>query len=266
MGAMATAAYRRLMKRYQDHRTDCFVVSHPKCGRTWLRVMLAKALALHFRLPHDAFTWLSDVFAVRAPGVPRIHFTHDGANDPLRQGPFSARCRRYRGKKVVFLARDPRDVMVSYYFQRTRREHRQGELSQLIRDPVWGVDRLIEFMNEWYVGRDVPRAFLLVRYEDLHWDAPAELRKILAFLGLSEVAHTTLQEASEYASFGNMRRLATSELSHVTMLAPVDPGDPESHKIRQGRVGGYRDYLAASDVEYLETRIRERLHPAFGYE
>ena len=166
---------------------------------------------------------------------------------------------------MVFLARDPRDVMVSYYFQRTRREHRHGDLSQLIRDPMWGVDRLIGFMNDWYVNRDVPRGFLLVRYEDLHHDAPAELRRVLAFLGLTEVAHTTIRAACEYASFGNMRRLATSELSHVTMLAPVDPGDPESHKIRQGRVGGHTDYLAAADVEYLETRMRERLHPAFGY-
>ena len=74
MRGIAATACRRPVKRYQDYRTDCFVISHPRCGRTWLRVMLAKALALHFRLPHDACSWLSDVFPVLAPEAPRIQF------------------------------------------------------------------------------------------------------------------------------------------------------------------------------------------------
>jgi hypothetical protein len=40
--------------------------------------------------------------------------------------------------------------------------------------------------------------------------------------------------------------------------------DPESFKVRRGKVGGYQEYLSAEDEKYAANALR-RLDPLFGY-
>ena len=51
---IAAALPGRFLASYRRHRTDVYLVSFPKCGRTWLRVMIGRAFQLHFDLPADA--------------------------------------------------------------------------------------------------------------------------------------------------------------------------------------------------------------------
>ena len=44
-----------------------------------------------------------------------------------------------------------------------------------------------------------------------------------------------------------------------------DPTDPETFKVRKGKVGGYVDYLDAKEIEYLDNKIEADLDPIFGY-
>jgi hypothetical protein len=46
---------------------------------------------------------------------------------------------------------------------------------------------------------------------------------------------------------------------------PADPDDPETFKVRKGKVGGYVDYLGEAEIEFLGRKIREELDPEFGY-
>ena len=47
-------------------------------------------------------------------------------------------------------------------------------------------------------------------------------------------------------------------------LQPCDARDPDSFKVRRGKVGGYVDYLGAADVAFLDREV-ERLDPRYGY-
>jgi len=40
--------------------------------------------------------------------------------------------------------------------------------------------------------------------------------------------------------------------------------DPESFKVRRGKVGGYREYLSPEDLDYAADALRE-LDARFGY-
>jgi hypothetical protein len=40
--------------------------------------------------------------------------------------------------------------------------------------------------------------------------------------------------------------------------------DPESFKVRRGKVGGYREYLSAGDQQFSAAAMKE-LDPRFGY-
>ena len=72
------------------------VVSFPKSGRTWLRVML-------------------DDIALKA------RFSHDGSDHVFRRSfsELDADKSRYAQDSVLLLVRDPRDTVVSGYFQVT---------------------------------------------------------------------------------------------------------------------------------------------------
>ena len=36
----------------------------------------------------------------------------------------------------------------------------------------------------------------------------------------------------------------------------AEPKNPESHKVRRGKVGGYKDYLLERDIAYLNSEIK----------
>jgi hypothetical protein len=48
------------------------------------------------------------------------------------------------------------------------------------------------------------------------------------------------------------------------ILQATDVADPESFKVRRGKVGGYPDYLVGDDLVYANEAMR-RLEPRFGY-
>jgi Sulfotransferase domain len=51
---------------------------------------------------------------------------------------------RYRGTKVLYLIRDPRDVVVSCFFQATRRKKLfRGTLSEFIRSDNYGIRKIV---------------------------------------------------------------------------------------------------------------------------
>jgi len=252
---------------YAHYRTDCYVISYPKCGRTWLRMMLAKTLALHFKDPQGIVFDPSDVIRKGHYSGPRIRFTHDGAVRPLaieRRQPKKVYL-QYRKKKVILLIRDPRDILVSYYFHRSRRMNESHELGSFVRHSWWGADRVTAFMKGWYEHRHVPSGFLLVRYEDLHSDPAAVLREILAFINLCGVSDEVIRSSVAYANFENMHRMSLNELRSNSRLAPSNPVDSESFKMRVGKVGGYVKYLSLSDLEFIGERIRCELPALFGY-
>jgi hypothetical protein len=234
---------RRRRRRWEGARA-C-VVSFPKSGRTWLNVMLARALG--------------------GPGleVPGVLFTHDDADKPDR--PWAPDPARYAGRKIVFLVRDPRDVLVSYHAHRTRRDRTwQGSLSAFARHPGYGIDRVLAFMNGWWAVRAVVPEFLLVRYEDLHADPRKTLARVLGFLG-APVDARALERAVEEGRFARMQARERAGDFDDRRLAPGDAADPQSFKVREGKVGGWREAFGPEDRAYLAERVRSGLDPALGY-
>ena len=93
------------------------------------------------------------------------------------------------------------------------------------------------------------------------------LRSALDFLEAAPVRDDVLRSAVEFGRFENMQRLereATFD-AHNKRLVARHPDDPNSYKTRKGEVGGYRDYLAAEEIAYLEERIAALQPRELGY-
>ena len=54
---------------------DAYILSYPKCGRTWLRMMVTKYVQESFQLP----SFSPDLFE-KQTGVPHVVFEHDQGN------------------------------------------------------------------------------------------------------------------------------------------------------------------------------------------
>ena len=253
----------RLLLYLSDLSVDAFLISYPKCGRTWLRALLGRYV-LGSRTDRDPLEVLKLTRA--EPDFTTLAVTHD--DDPHWKPPeklFRDK-RAYRGKKVIFLTRDPRDVLVSNYFEYTRRGGTEiardtfaGDVSSFIRHDIGGLKGLVGFYNVWAECRSVPAAFLHITYEELAENTKAVLERCVEFLQWPKRDPAFLDEVIAFGSFANMRRLEESNALRSARLEPPRDGDPDSFKVRRGKVGGYVDYLSADDIAYVDAYLDDQL-------
>jgi hypothetical protein len=239
------------------------IVSFPKSGRTWLRLLIGRALCQRHGLAESG---ILDTFELtRAAGLLPTVFTHDGtSNSEGRHLDRLGRDKRaFRGKRVLLLSRDPRDTVISCYFEATRRKRvYSGSLSDFLRDPHYGVEKIVRFYELWDAARSVPEQLLVLSYEDLHADPAKLLRETLAFLGESELPDPIVSDAIEYGRFDNMRKLEQAGgLGEGTRLRPGDARDASSFKTRQGKVGGFAQTLSAADLDFANQVIARSACP-----
>jgi len=247
------ALVRGRRERLERRSAELVVVSYPKSGRTWLRVLVGRALTAACRLPEAS---LLDTYelSLRAGCRPTV-FSHDSASntESRHHRRLSRDKSEYREKSVLFLRRDPRDVLVSCYFQaRHRRDLFDGSISQFVRDPHYGIEKIATFYNIWFAQRTRPREFVLLSYEAMQRDPAEALGRALELMGVQNVQDSVVREAVEYAGFENMRRLETSRRFQSSRLLPGHSGGVESRKVRRGVVGGYRDALSDADMAYCD--------------
>jgi len=251
---------------------DAIILSIPKSGRTWLRAFLCAYFCKRFGLE---FTLRPGRYAL--PGFPRIVFSHDmfehrtkGDRWDRIRGKYLVPRRELNRAKIILLARDPRDCFVSLYLQLTRRDPnapvslKQKTVGEMLRDEKFGLRAIVKPMNDWLNEFSQRDNFTLVRYEALRASPAEHFRDLLAVLGESSPDANSFQEALEFSSFENMQKLEAARAFDSNILHPGDVRDPESFKVRRGKVGGYREYLSAEDQQFSAAAIRE-LDRQFGY-
>lgn len=282
MGLLKKLKRFRHKREKEDVDYDAYLFSFPKCGRTWLTLQLGRVFQRHFELA-DANPIKLRQMGVKYPQPPAIRIKHD--DNPHRKAPgeLNESKEAFRGEKIIFMVRDPRDVLVSQYFQRSKREQDrrfwffqkkrrathgrfEGSLSEFLDVRYGGFDTILRYYNIWAANRDVPAGFLLVRYEDMHEDPHRELRRALDFLGVDGVSDEVVDDAVEFTAFDRMQQMEAEDAFDSFKLRPHSQDDKDSFKVRRGVVGGYADYLSDEEVESLNRRMAETLSPYFRYE
>ncbi|MEO0646163.1 MAG: sulfotransferase domain-containing protein [Cyanobacteria bacterium J06650_10] len=247
-------------KHQRERRSaDYLLLSLTNCGRTWLRVILGKAMQLHYNTGgslddlnlHDLFR-----FSEAVPLLPSIKPMHE------KYGQFG---NSYAGQKVILLVRDPRDALVSRYHQ-----HKDALSFGSLEDYVTNGPDLaayIQFYNDWQTHRDTAQSLLVVRYEDMKSDTCGEVSRVFDFLQVS-VTSDEVQQAVDYASFKNMRKmeLEGSQQVRAGVMSSRKVNQPESFKVRKGAIGGYRSELSDEAIQTLDSAVKTQLDPIYGYQ
>ena len=251
---------------------DAVVLSIPKSGRTWIRTFLNAYFA--YKNGRQFSLTLTDQ---RQPGIPRIIYSHDRFEHQTKGNGWDRVRRKYliprrafRKIPIVLLARDPRDVFVSYFLQLTRRNSaappdiREMPIDDLLRHPRFGIGAMVEVMNSWITEFGDRSDFTIIRYEDLRADPPRVFHELLRAIGEKEIDEPVFGPAIDFSDFRNMQRLEAAGEFGSKILQPRDREDPESFKVRRGKVGGFAEYLSPEGQEFA-AQMCEVLDPVFGY-
>jgi hypothetical protein len=264
-------------KEYKEIReADYVIVSPPKCGRTWLRMMLSRFFQMRYGLPEGELLGY-DNYHQKNPAIPRIRFTHDRYVKNYT-GHRDSKCDFYP-KKVILLVRDPRDVVVSNYFQwiNTVNPYKKEMLNiperpaevpifEYVMRSKFSIRRTINFLNSWAAELEKTLSYLLIRYEDMRKEPAHVLGGVLAFMQI-DASSSELDQVVEWSSFDNMKKREKSQTfaDGSRRLMIKDASNPDAFKVRRGKVGGYRDYFTAEQNDKIDRLVRQRLHALFGY-
>ena len=238
---------------------DIFLVSFPKSGNTWTRFLLA-----NLRFPNQPATWANINRLIPDPAVttkkdfdrmprPRIIKSHE--------------CFDPRYPRVIYIVRDPRDVVLSqyHYHRKLRKIEDDSPIENFVTRFLagetcphgsWGQN-----IATWlYTSEGSPR-FLLLRYEDLIADTAGELAKVVAFLKLS-AGPEQIAQAVERSSADRMRSL---EKAQTDKNALVKGSRKDLSFVRAAGSGGWRTELPAAMAARIETAWGPLMH-RLGYE
>lgn len=232
---------------FQVFDDDVFLVSYPRSGNTWARFLIGNVMN-----PDDPVTFGN--LELRMPSIytfpnralrrlPRVLKSHD-VYDP-------------RYPRVIYFARDPRDVAVSFYHYNLKVRRFTDEVmldefvDRFVAAKIWpSVDLYGTWENHllsWVKMRGGSENFCFVRYEDMLRDPVAELKKMSLLLDISP-SPETLARAVELSSADRMRAL---EKTHAGWVSTKGTRKDKPF-VRAAKSGNWQNALSEASVRKIE--------------
>lgn len=237
---------------------DTFLVSYPKSGNTWMRFLIANLLQQNQPvglLDADDLIPIVDgkskkfFESMKSPRIIKSHFSLIPAY-----------------KRVIYVVRDPRDVVMSQYHYQVKRGvlERDAPLDNYVQSFIkgevcpygsWG-----ENVGSWFFTRCDDPNFLLLRYEDMLANVTSGAVRISHFLGLGQDANR-IAIAVERSSVENMRK---AEKAEGKKWGSTKGTRQEMSFFRSAKSGEGRAKLSRQSIEQIE-KAWGRLMQSVGY-
>ncbi|XP_037372803.2 sulfotransferase 2B1 isoform X2 [Talpa occidentalis] len=249
---------------------DIFIITYPKSGTNWMIEILSLILKngdpswIQSEPIWNRAPWcevLLSAFKILDSSGPRLMSSHL----PIQLFTKSF----FKSKaKVIYVARDPRDVLVSFYHY--------SKISGHLKDPGTPDQFLQRFLKgkvpfgSWFdhikgwIQMQGKENFLFITYEELKQDLPGCLKRICQFLDRpldeealgSVIAHSTF-EAMKANKMSNYTLLPTSLLDHS-----------QGKFLRKGVCGDWKNHFTVAQSEAFDRVYREQMRglPPFPWD
>ncbi|NEP27791.1 MAG: sulfotransferase domain-containing protein [Moorea sp. SIO3I6] len=248
-----------LSRTLETRPEDVCFISYPKSGSSWLSYILL-LIVQQGEIPsdktlRDSLHWVASSWPyprsrseLEAFPSPRIFKSHMPYQMAVGGNPVKNPC------KYIYIARNPKDVVVSYYYFESDRAwagNYSGPWEHWFEMFMEGkVQRGDWFKHvlSWWEHRNAEN-ILFLKYEDLKKEFDAEIKKIADFLGYP-LSPELINQIKDKTSFKNMKDDKFSNMHEF--LKP-------SSFFRKGVIGSWKEKFTVAQNEQFDALYAERM-------
>lgn len=240
---------------------EFFLISFPKSGNTWVRFLLANLL----KEENEEIT-LKNI----GNYVPDIYVADQRENVSNKNSLFNSLTFKflkthdpyykiYKDKKVIYIVRDGRDALNSYYYYLQSRTQEKISLKDLILGKKGGEYGIwSSHVIGWLEGKCEKK--LIVKYEDILKDAYSEVKKFLSFVSI-ELDENKIKSAILNSSF---EKLKDKEEKYGGINKIDIEKEDKVPFFRKGQKGDWKNNFTSEDEE-LFWKIHGKVMKTFNY-
>ncbi|NXI91852.1 ST3A1 sulfotransferase, partial [Psophia crepitans] len=260
-GVNTTAEYVASLEDFAINDSDIFLATYPKSGTVWTQNILSLIIHEGHRNgtedmeTMDRIPWLEYNIKNKDYAdlpLPRVFATHL----PYYLVPRDLRNKRGR---IIYVTRNPKDVMVSYYhfskFMSTLEEIPDFNLfmERFLAGKVLGSSWL-DHVAGWY-GHAEDFNILFLTYEEMKKDLRSAVLKICNFLG-KKLSEEEVDSVVRQATFENMRKDPRANYDNLPDdIVVKDKGS----FLRKGTIGDWKNIMTVAQSERFDKVLKERM-------
>lgn len=233
-------------RTYTFQEDDICIVAYPKSGNNFLLFLIAMLL---YRKKMDWATkgeMIQNVSSEPIENLPSPHlvWSHDNYDSSY--------------PKVIYLVRDPRDVVISYYHHSQKYYNDSRDFQTFFEAFMNGnIGSWETNIKSWLDNQGkVKNGFLLVKYENLLQDTTKEAHRITNFLNLDRTEQE-IHEAVNWASFDNMKALERKQQSHLN--GNSSSGNQTIPFVREGKANKWKSILSKEQQQQINQTFGKTL-------
>lgn len=240
---------------------DVMLASYPRSGNTWAMNMLlfSDILVLEgYRHDLSSIERIGDIPESQYGLLPGL--TYSKTRNLSKK--FAYRVIKTHSlplqsfKKAIYIYRDGRDAVLSYYHYFRRFHQFSGTFLEFLNSAEMPARSWAGHINAWMSAKEwFPVHY--VRYEDLCSSTHSELKKMLHFLG-EDRTNSDIFQAIQNADFSKLK--ASEQAKNG-----VFESDQDLHFFRRGKPGLWRKEYKDEHIEIFRNEAKDALH-MLGYE
>ncbi|XP_034107927.2 luciferin sulfotransferase-like [Drosophila albomicans] len=253
-----------LISNFNTRDSDVFVVTFMKAGATWMQ-----ELAWMLRHNLDFVSAANKQSFLRCPYLEfsanndsaKFHNTLKAADDLISPRVIKSHLPAQllplqifqKNRKIIYVARNPKDVIVSAFPFTTAIKMWQGDLDtfidEFLNDKVLYCSYWSHVIDFWRM-RNNPNIFF-VTYEEMKRDLKDVIQRLCKFLGVNELKECEMNPLLAYLSFDNMKK---QEFLNPTDLVRKRENNlrEDFDFMRRGIVGSYKEDLTADQIAKID--------------